>query len=80
MTKRVIGYHIADNHGRTLHGDVESDCRDLAPFDVLSAAAAAEFLSMHPDCGYVLLPIYGGDIERPEIVSWWPRLQQGRAA
>lgn len=72
MKRHVIGFQIADNLGRCLHGD--GDCTHLARNEVLTAAAATEFVSHHADDGYLISPVFAGDIQNYEIVSWWPRL------
>jgi hypothetical protein len=66
--KRLLGYQIADLFGENIQGD-DNDPTDFASFEVMSEATASVTMqSLGPNSGYLLMPIFEGDVEEPTIV------------
>lgn len=63
----LIGFQLTDRNGAIVTGE-DNDPTNMATFEILSPAAAVQALAMLGK-GFLLLPIYAGDIENPEIIE-----------
>ena len=68
MTKRLLGYQIADLRGNNVQGEGE-DPSNLASFEVMTADVANGVMEGLGGRRFLLMPIYEGDVEEPTIVG-----------
>lgn len=64
MARKLLGFQIADRSGTNIQGD-DHDPSGHPSFRILSAAEAQAVLEENE--GLLLMPIYEGDIEDPEL-------------
>lgn len=64
MARKLLGYQIADAGGVNIQGD-DADPSGEPSFRILSAAEAQAVVERHE--GFLLMPIYEGDIEDPTL-------------
>lgn len=63
---KLLGFQLANKNGRNIQGD-DDDPTSLASFEVMGLVTALNVIS-DLNGGYLLMPIYEGDIEEPSIV------------
>ena len=63
--KQLLGFQLANSKGENIQGDPE-DPTGLASFEVMDPMLALSVIAKHP--GFLLMPIFQGDIEEPQIV------------
>ncbi len=66
MKRELLGFQIADAKGVNIQGD-DGDPSGHPSYRILSAQEATEIVREHPEQGLLLMPIYEGDIEDPEL-------------
>ncbi len=64
MARKLLGYQIADADGVNIQGD-DADPSGEPSFRILNAQEAQAVVEAHE--GFLLMPIYEGDIEEPEL-------------
>lgn len=64
--KQLLGFQLADARGANIQGD-DDDPTGLASFEIMDVALAHSVIATLP--GYLLMPIFSGDIEEPRIVG-----------
>lgn len=64
MARKLLGFQIADRTGTNIQGD-DGDPSGHPSFRILSADEAQAVLEEHE--GFLLMPIYEGDVEEPEL-------------
>ena len=65
----LIGFQLTDRGGSIVTGE-DGDPTNMTTFEILSPAAAIQTMAMLGNKkGFLLLPIYAGDIENPEIIE-----------
>jgi hypothetical protein len=64
--KRLLGFQLADKSGANIQGD-PGDPTDFTSWQIMDTALAVFVIARNP--GFLLMPIYDGDIEKPEVLS-----------
>ena len=67
MAKKLIGFQLANGSGQNIQGEPDEDPTPLATYEVMDTALAVFIISKYP--GYLLVPIFAGDVENPVILS-----------
>ena len=66
--KKLLGFQLADKYGRNIQGD-PIDPTNLRSFEVMDMPLAFFIIGRHSSYGFLLMPIFEGDIEEPVVVS-----------
>lgn len=64
--KKFLGFQLADRNGNNIQGD-DADPTGLASFEIMTPTVAGRVVEVFH--GFLLMPIYEGDIEEPKIVA-----------
>jgi hypothetical protein len=67
MTKKLLGYQLADSTGKNIQGS-DTDPTSNASFEVMAPHVATTVMRQLSG-GFLLMPIYEGDIEDPTIIE-----------